>query len=392
MSTPLQPSAAASNGRRQRALVAVRTKRGGFDLRARLSSELEERDVARICDYLTGSYRGKRHLSESRAVIIPSESGLRYDGIKIKGCGFDGGTVVIDEFHAQEYSLPHYDWEGCHQADGARAFERAPKGGMSWQQARNELEVTEYLTERGFDTYGALGYGRLERDGQRSWFCVLNAPFAPYWRWARPDYDEHLVPEIPRAQARFQKRLRELGIDLTLFGMANVEGRLARKDFHTARFAGRNDSTMTRLMYALFDVNFTLYTFAHPYFETEREGWVERAWTEYIGELVGEAFPLQAIQRLKHLLPRLVRDASMPTPERLRHLMGDPIGRLLVRDFLDADEIEWLFTAGTEVQTEEEPPLAAALSPRTASPVRREGALTSRLRRVARRWRARLSL
>jgi hypothetical protein len=326
-------------------------------------------------------------------VLIPSASALRYDGIKIKGCGFDGGTVLIDELHVQEYSLPHYDWEGCHQPDGARAFERAPKGGMSRQQAWNEFQVTEYLFERGFDTYGALGYGRLERDGRRSWFCVLNAPFAPYWRWARPDYDEHLVPDIPRAHARFQKRLRELGIDLTLFGTTNIEGRLARKDFHTARFADRNDSAVTRLAYALFDANFALYTFAHPYFETGRERWVEHAWTEYIDELVGETFPFATIQTFKDLLPRLVRDASMDAPERLRHLMGDPIGRLLTRDFLSdgSDEIDWLFTPGTEVRSEDVPasPTAVPSMPRPA-PARPAGSLADRWRRVVHELKARL--
>jgi hypothetical protein len=110
MTTPARPGAAepfAAGRERAGALQSVHTTRGGFDLRARLAPELSERDVANICDYLAGSYRGKRHLSESRAVLIPSASALRYDGIKIKGCGFDGGTVLIDELHVQEYSLPH---------------------------------------------------------------------------------------------------------------------------------------------------------------------------------------------------------------------------------------------------------------------------------------------
>ena len=129
MSTPLQPSAAARNcDRRERAMVPAHAKRAGsICAPSSRASELEERDVARICDYLTGSYRGKRHLSESRAVITPSESGLRYDGIKIKGCGFDGGTVSSTSSHAQEYSLPHYDWEGCHQPDGGVRSSARPR-------------------------------------------------------------------------------------------------------------------------------------------------------------------------------------------------------------------------------------------------------------------------
>ena len=158
---------------------------------------------------------------------------------------------------------------------------------MSWQQARNEFEVTEYLIERGFDTYGGLGYGRLERDGQRSWFCVLNAPFAALLGAGPARLREHLVPEIPARAGPIPEAAAGSRHRSHALRHGQRRGRLARKDFHTARFADGNDSTMTRLMYALFDVNFTLYTFAHPYFETEREGWVERAWTEYIDELVG---------------------------------------------------------------------------------------------------------
>lgn len=149
---------------------------GNVTIALGLDSDLNGADTASIVDRLTGRYAGDEHLSEGRSTVLPSRSGLAYDGIKIKGAGLLGGTVDFSRRHDGAFDLPYYDFEGNYMPDRSKSYQSAYAGGMTYQQTVNEYRVSRYLTDRGFDTYPPIGYGCLRKDDLTSWFCLLNAP------------------------------------------------------------------------------------------------------------------------------------------------------------------------------------------------------------------------
>lgn len=319
-------------------LIWSETDHGDVVIGIGLERALDGADTAAIADRLTGRYTREEHLSEGRATVLPARSSLLYDGIKIKGAGLLGGTVDFSRYHTGAYDLPYFDFEGNYIVDKARAYQRAYAGGMTYQQAVNEYRVSRYLTDRGFDTYPPLGYGYLRKDKLTSWFLLLNVPYRPYWRWNDPAFDRGLVEEVPRFSARAQNRMKDLGLLLVLHGATNIDGRLVRKDFHTARFNDRNDSFISRICHHFFDINFMLGLFAHKVYETGIPGWVERAWCDYVDELCGGSPDYAAVQALKQTLLKLKVNDHSTLEERMEIIRGDPITSRICRQFMNEAE------------------------------------------------------
>lgn len=324
-------------------LATIDEQHGPLRIVCALDRALGDADRRRIVEYMAGTYEGERQFSEERAALIPVESALRYNGLKLKGSGFREAGVQFDRHHKMNYELPRYDWEGNYSEDVAKAFKRAYLGGMTYQQAVNEYRISKWLTDRGFDTYIPMGYGMIQRDSKKSWFCVLNAPYAPYWRWSRPEYDQHLLQELPFFAGDVQRRLRDMGVYLLLHGITNVEGRLVRKDFHTARLATSNDSFMSRLCYYLFDTNFVLATFREPYFETGEKGWADYAWREYMRGLTGNEYDTEEIQAFKDILIKLKTNNWADIYKRIEILLRNPIATLLAKEFANEAEQRQFF-------------------------------------------------
>lgn len=315
--------------------------RGGTKIALGLKEQLDDMDITSIVDRLTGDYTRDEHISEGRSTLIPSRSGLRYDGIKVKGTGLLGGLVDFDRSHDRIYDLPRYDFEGNYAPDPARAFQTARAGGMSYQQAVNEFRVSGYLVNSGFDTYPPIGYGCQRTEGITSWFCLLNAPFQQHWQWNDPEYDRGLVDQIPRFAARSQMKLKDLGLLLVLHGVANIGGRLIRKDFHSARFMSWNDSFISRICYYFFDINFVLYTLVHPVFETGISEWAKKSWCDYVDELCDESPDFDAIKVFKNTLVKLKLSNDATLEQRMDIIRGDPVASLLCREFMTSYEQRW---------------------------------------------------
>ena len=319
-------------------LAWFETARGSTAIGLGFEKALSDADMTTILDRLVGRYAGDEHLSEGRSTVLPSHSTLLHDGIKIKGAGLRGDSVAIGRRHTGAFDLPYYDFEGNYTADRSRAHQTAYAGGMSYQQAVNEYRISRYLTDNGFDTYPPIGYGYLRKDGLTSWFCLLNAPFKPYWKWNAPDFDAHLVKDVPCFIARTQNRMKDLGLQLVLHGVENIDGRLIRKDFHSVRFVERNDSFISRICYFFFDINFVLYTLAHPVYETGIPGWVEKAWCDYVGELCLSGPDFETIQMFKEALVKLKLDDRSTLDERMEIVRSDPIAREICRQFMTEQE------------------------------------------------------
>lgn len=314
------------------------TSHGEVTIGLGLERALDDADTAAVLDRLAGRYTRKQHRSEGRSTVLPSRSSLLYDGIKIKGAGLLGGTVDFSRQHTGAYDLPYYDYEGNYAPDKARASQSAFAGGMTYQQAVNEYRVSRYLTDHGFDTYPPLGYGYLRKADLTSWFCLLNVPYRPHWQWNAPAFDRHLVEEVPRFTARAQKRMRDLGLLLVLHGVTNIDGRLVRKDFHSARFHDPNDSFISRICYHFFDTNLVLGLFAHRVYETGIPGWVERAWCEYVGELCGDSPDYETVQAFKQTLLKLKVNDRSTLDERMEFIRNDAVARLICRGFMSEME------------------------------------------------------
>lgn len=311
--------------------------------------EISIEDVLRVRGLLDGTCRGERILSGSRSAILPSTSNLRYDGIKVKGCGLDGGAIRFGERHRIEYRLPRYDYEGNCAMDAAKDFHRPFLGGMSFQQARHEFAVAGLLVERGFETLPPLGYG-VVRDGKRaSWVCLLNAPYRRPVSWNETLKDLESVRAAAGFLARTQNRLRELGVFLALDGGQSVEGRFVRKDLHSAHVAGPNDSFMSLLCYFLFDANFILWTLRHFILSPESGNWrggLQPAWTAFAGELLGLECRFEEVEAFKALLVRSFKYADgLGVEDRVRLLRADRLGSRALELFLPPEGAAWFPSA-----------------------------------------------
>jgi hypothetical protein len=121
-------------------------------------------------------YEGKAaalKIDGGRSVLLPHPAG---DGhvLKLKGAGFFGGPVEFSHWHQSGPKAPVFDFEGRMMEDVASGHDGAFRGGASFQQAVAEYRVGAMLTELGYSVVPCLGYGRIAKGGQSSWFAVFD--------------------------------------------------------------------------------------------------------------------------------------------------------------------------------------------------------------------------
>lgn len=299
----------------------------GYTIELTAVAPLDEREIEMVARYLAGCRDDPRHLSEGRAVHLPGSRARRFDGLKLKGCGLFGGKVELGRLHPARYSVPRFDFEGTFLPDPARDHHRAPAGGMSYQQAVNEVKITRYLVDAGFETFPGLGYGSVHKDGVTSWFCLLDAPFSPATSHMRLIETRRDAVDAAVFNARTQTQLSQLDVYLTLLGGAVVEGRMVRKDFHTARVASLDDSPASLLAYELFDLRFALRVYETAPFSVDAAK-RRAAQSAHLETMFGVAFAPDAIRRFMRLIHRLSADRILDLSGRARLLDRDPIARL----------------------------------------------------------------
>lgn len=303
---------------------------------------LAEADVEAVFGCFLGRPPRRRMLDGTRSLVIRNTNSGVHDGIKIKGAGLRGSRVRLGELHAKPYGLPRYDFEGAATVDAAKDHGRAFAGGMSYQQACQEFAVSRHLSERGVQVLPALGYGVLRRNGLASWFCLIGTRFGEQLDWWRLTRQRASVARVAERFGQSQLELAEHAVFLALSGMVEVAGDLFRKDFHTAHIAGPNDSFLTRLSLFLFDTNFVLAHFGLDGYVPDIADHRELARVTYIRALTGREFPPHEIDRFKSLLVES-KFATWTMEERLARLASDPIGCVILDDFLRESGQEDLF-------------------------------------------------
>ena len=303
---------------------------------------LHEADAAQVFDYLLGRGAKRRILDGTRSVILPSRGSGIHGGIKIKGAGSQGSGVRLGELHSKPYALPRYDAEGDSTMDAAKDHGRAFAGGMSYQQARQEFMVSQYLSLRGMYVFAPFGYGVLRRGALASWFCLLDTPFLELRDWWQLTRRRAAVERIAATFGETQRELARHEVYLVLSGMVAFEDRLVRKDFHTAHLAGPNDSFLTRLSYYLFDTNFILAHFINDKYVKDIADHRELAKSTYLRALTAQDFTPPDIDRFKRLLVEL-KYADWGMQQRIARLADDPIGRAFLEAFAADSGEQMLF-------------------------------------------------
>jgi hypothetical protein len=104
--------------------------------------------------------------------------------IKIKGAGLDGGAIDFTRNLQTGPRAPLFDFNGRFMEDVASGHDAAWLGGATAQQAVAEYRVTAAIAATGRPVAPCLGYGRIVRGGQDSWFSVLD--WSPGWADPRP--------------------------------------------------------------------------------------------------------------------------------------------------------------------------------------------------------------
>lgn len=171
----------------------------------------------------------------ARSVILPLESGRL---VKIKGAGLRGGQVDFASRRATGPKTLWFDFEGRVAEDVAMGHDAAHPGGATFQQAVTEWRVSGALLEAGERLPPCLGYGRISRGEEVSWFSVFE--------WSHRLPPERGWPDI--SVADFRRRLRMMGettlrLALThgLLGFPSAiyddAGALVIKDLHPFRRA-----------------------------------------------------------------------------------------------------------------------------------------------------------
>lgn len=320
-----------------------RFERAPYLIALRAAASVSTEDVETVVDQLALRNPGPSIWHETRGVIIPCQSAQRYDGIKIKGAGYRRGPIRFGTPHDGAYMLPRYDFEGNYSPDIAKAHERPHSGGMSYQQALQEVRVSRHVADNGMRTYDALGYGSIDFEGMRSWFCLLNVPYREELAWS------HLLKGQARRRrsltrlARTQLKLHEIGVYLTLWGAAEIDGKFIRKDFHTVHLASPNDSFMTRFCYFAFDANFALYMLNHPY-------WVGKmtdpdpaqSTLHYVRALTGLECDSGDVEPFRVLLREFKENTTLRVEERLARARANPLAAALIARF-ESDEDRMFF-------------------------------------------------
>ena len=316
--------------------------KGAYEIVLNTAFPLEQADVENIAGYLTQNYKGEFFLSETRSALIPCRTETTYDGIKIKGAGFEGGPVRFGTLHKYDYSVPYYDYEGNYSPDVAKDFHRAYAGGMTYQQTLQEFQVSSYLVAQNFETYPPLGYGLIKYNGLCSWFCLLNAPFRAPVDGDRLYDTEENIKTTTTFLAKSQKELYRLGVNLVLSGITAIDGKLIRKDFHTSVIASPNDSFMTRLCYFLFDVNFVLYLYVDPHRPVRNHPKTPKgcnlARIEYVRGLTDMDSSITEVDEFKKLLVVLKENHSLNVYERVEFLKRNSLTKKMLMQFMSEDE------------------------------------------------------
>jgi hypothetical protein len=180
---------------------------------------------------------GALALDGSRSVQLPHPAGGRRV-LKVKGAGLSGGPVAFGTRHRSGPIQPIFDYEGRLMEDVAGGHDGAFRGGASFQQAANEFRVTARLSELGYEVIPCVGYGRIAKGGQSSWFSVFDH---------EPGLDgETIYPRLPLADwVRLNREIGTLLFTLAaehdLIGYcwyaATPDGRFLVRDVHPFRFA-----------------------------------------------------------------------------------------------------------------------------------------------------------
>lgn len=299
-------------------------------------------DVDRVLRYFCLQEFPERILSEDRSVILPSQSGLEYDGLKIKGAGYKGGIPQFKVHHPGAYSLPHFDYEGLSNTDRAKDFHRAYLGGMSYQQARHEFNVLRYLRHARFDTWETLGYGAIIFEGKISWVLVLNVPFKKpqlYHEFIRRPEDTQSVAAF---YARSQNELSSLGVFMILNGITSINDRFIRKDLHTAFLASESDSPFTKLFNFLFDVKYILDHFNHSVFAPKNVAEQNAASLIYMKTLTGHEWSKDSIMDARNMLKRLCLTVPLGIGAQWKILTRNArLGRVRYGDYSHLTWLVW---------------------------------------------------
>jgi len=294
---------------------------------------LGDEDAAQVFECLLGRKPRRHQLDGDRSIVFPARGATAYGGIKVKGAGYRGGPIRIGRRHDKPYALPRYDAEGAATLDAAKDHGRAFAGAMSYQQARHEFAVSRYLLQGGMRIFPAIGYGALRRDGQTSWFTVLDWPIDGVRDWFEFMRDRAAVARIATAFGATQRDLAHRDVFMVLSGLVAFGDALLRKDFHTAHIASPDDSFLTRLSHYLFDANFILALFVHDERLPDIADHRTLARAAYVRALTGHDHSPARIDGFKGLLVEL-KYADWMMEQRMDRLAADPIGRTLLEEFM----------------------------------------------------------
>lgn len=158
--------------------------------------------------------------------------------LKLKGAGHLGGPVKFGQFHNSGPKAPVFDFEGRMMEDVAAGHDGAFRGGASFQQAIAEFRVSAMLAERGYAVVPCVGYGRIAKEGQTSWFAVFDQ---------EPGLSSDMIyPSLPleawiRLNAEIGVLMFELAMSHDLIGYcwysSTPDGRYLIRDLHPYRLA-----------------------------------------------------------------------------------------------------------------------------------------------------------
>lgn len=108
-------------------------------------------------------------LDGDRSVRLPLASGR---WLKIKGAGLKGGPLDFTRFRETGPKALWFDFDGRVAEDVAMGHDAAHPGGCSFQQAIAEWEMARQLQVVGEPVLPCLGYGRISRGSETSWFSL----------------------------------------------------------------------------------------------------------------------------------------------------------------------------------------------------------------------------
>jgi hypothetical protein len=176
-------------------------------------------------------------LDGGRSVHLPHPAGGGRV-LKLKGAGNCGGPVKFGHFNKTGPKAPVFDFEGRMMEDVAAGHDGAFRGGASFQQAGTEYRISAMLAALGYAVVPCVGYGRIAKGGQISWFTVFDH---------EPGLNADTVyPNLPldvwiRLNTEIGGLMFELAVKHDLIGHCwyalTSEGRYLIRDLHPYRLA-----------------------------------------------------------------------------------------------------------------------------------------------------------